>query len=307
MKLLITGATGFIGSRLTSAALAVGHQVVALVRRDARDLPCEQLRCDLSSSVPLELGDHGIDVVIHLAAALSGPAESQNQLTVGGTAKLLDGMAAAGIRRLVGTSSLAVIDYPRLPAGTVVTESAPVLQGGRGVNAYARAKADQERLLHKFAARPGPCVTVLRPGLVYDDKMLSDAYAGLRAGPLRLDVSHPGDVPVTHCDALAQSLLLAAASSVPGCTLYHVLDDPLPDQRSYLRELRRRGRSAFGFSLDWRFFQAAAAAGQVVAGLLPVPEIFTAQGFATRLKPFRHSSARARQELQWTPAGGFAA
>ena len=306
MKLLITGATGFIGSRVVDAALAAGHQVVALVRREARDLRCGQLRCDLASSGPVDLAGHGIDVVIHLAAALTGTAESQRQLTVAGTAKLLDGMAAAGIGRLVGVSSLAVIDYPRLPAGTLITESAPILHDGRSANAYATAKADQEKLLNEFGTFPGHSVTVLRPGLVYDDRVLSDAYAGFRAGPLCVDVSHAGNVPVTNCGALAQCLLRAAARSAPGCKLYHVLDDPLPDQRTYLRELRRRGRSA-GLSLDWRLFRAAARAGQVVAGVLPVPDIFTSQGFATRLKPFRYSAARARQELQWTPAGGFAA
>jgi 2-alkyl-3-oxoalkanoate reductase len=305
MKLLITGASGFIGRRLVHTAIAAGHQVVALVRRDVPDLPCDKLHCDLSKGVPENLAHQGIDVVIHLAAALSGPAELQKQVTVMGTRNLLDAMATAGIGRLVGVSSLAVIDYRRIDAGTLVKEDAPTVQPAPGVSAYAQGKAEQETLFFQFGATPSHCVTVLRPGLVYDAGVLNAAYAGLHIGPLHLDARHGGQIPVTHCNALAQCLLHAAQGSSPGCRLYHVLDDPLPDQQAYLGELRRRGRSSSGISVDWRLFRAAASVGQMAARVLPVPEILTTQGFATRLKPMRYSTARACEELGCAPSPAF--
>ncbi|MEO6186941.1 MAG: NAD-dependent epimerase/dehydratase family protein [Steroidobacteraceae bacterium] len=301
MRLLITGATGFIGRNLVRQALAAGHQVTALVRRLDPDLPCETLQCDLLENVP-RLPAHGFDAAIHLAAALSGSPDYQRRLTVDGTRNLLAALTTAGVWRLVGISSLAVIDFPRLAAGAVVDERAPRLRAAPGIAPYALTKAAQEDLFCEFGAQPGQCATVLRPGLVYDARVLSDAYSGFRFGPLHVRARHDGQIPVTQCDALVRCMLSAADISTAGCRVYHILDEPLPDLIAYVQELRRRGNTTGNFALNWRWFRAAAVIGQLAARALPVPEVFTAQGFATRLKPLRYSTELARRELHWAPA-----
>src|SRR5713226_8719931 len=98
MKILVTGANGFIGRHVVAALLARGHQVVALVRPAARvdDLgwppSLEVFRADLRSSGQLESAFDRVDVLVHLAGAVSGEADAQFAANVVGTERLLAAM-----------------------------------------------------------------------------------------------------------------------------------------------------------------------------------------------------------------------
>lgn len=103
MKILITGASGFIGRYVVREAIARGHNVLALTRSNSANEPnltpsVEWLQCDLGEDLP-KLGGLGIDAVIHLAAGLSGSAEEQYRSTVMATSNLLNAMRQAGITR----------------------------------------------------------------------------------------------------------------------------------------------------------------------------------------------------------------
>ena len=120
MRLAITGASGFIGRQVVHEALQQGHSVLAIIRSEDKraQLPVNPalttLCCDLNHVEVLEAHLKTWDAVIHLAAVISGP--DQYRQTMETTRALLTGMDAAGVTRLVAISSIAVIDYTRLPA-----------------------------------------------------------------------------------------------------------------------------------------------------------------------------------------------
>src|SRR5688572_29457798 len=107
MKVLVTGANGFLGRHVVNELLRRGHRVRAIVRPAARlvDLrwPGEvDLHFgDLRTSPTLEAAFEGIDVVIHLAAAVQGSEDMQFASSVVGTERLLDAMSQSATRRLV--------------------------------------------------------------------------------------------------------------------------------------------------------------------------------------------------------------
>ena len=157
MKALVTGANGFLGRHVVAALLARGHQVRAVVRDPASLEGCEWasqveiVRADLRSARQLEPAFDGVDVLVHLAAAVAGRDETQFASTVIGTERLLDAATRTACRRVVLASSFSVYDWSRI-AGTLdersPIEPVPDLYQRDG---YTIAKSWQERITRRFA------------------------------------------------------------------------------------------------------------------------------------------------------------
>ena len=151
MKLLITGASGFLGQYVVAAALRRGHHVRAGVRgrsplQDSltwQDHPnLEVAKVDLLQRETLLDAAQGVDAVIHLAATMKGDFQAQYAGTVTATENLLSAMQDAGISRLVAISSFSVFDYLNLPDGATIEESSPLEQNPAQRDAYTQTKLD---------------------------------------------------------------------------------------------------------------------------------------------------------------------
>jgi len=127
MKVLVTGSTGFIGGQLCRALIAQGHIVRAFHRQTSSpraldNLEVEHALGDLTQPVSLEAAMQGIEVVFHAAARLGysqDPARAY-AVTVEGTRSVLQAAMAAGVRRLVHTSSVAALGVPDVGGPTSV-------------------------------------------------------------------------------------------------------------------------------------------------------------------------------------------
>ena len=119
VRVLITGANGFLGRSVVAEFLRRGESVRALVRPatrlDALGRPegVEVIRGDLRVSRDLTAAFEGVDALVHLAAAVTGGEDAQFAATVVGTERLLDAMARSRTRRLVLVSSFSVYDWSR--------------------------------------------------------------------------------------------------------------------------------------------------------------------------------------------------
>src|SRR6185369_6675413 len=117
MRALVTGANGFLGRHVVTALLARGIEVRAMVRPATRldalgwSSSVEIFRADLRTSRDLPRAFEDVDVLIHLAAVVSGGEDAQFAGTVAGTERLLDAMATVACRRLVLCSSFSVYNY----------------------------------------------------------------------------------------------------------------------------------------------------------------------------------------------------
>lgn len=187
----ITGATGFVGSAVLDAALAEGHQVRALARRDqpARD-GVEWVRGDLGDTAALAALVAGADAVIHVAGLTNTPDPAEFETAnVTGTANVLAAMDAAGVRRLVFVSSLAARE-PKL-------------------SAYGASKAKAEALVEAS----GQDWTTVRPPGVYGPRDIDylDMFRTAKWGFVPLPPG--GASSIIHADDLARLLVTLAASS----------------------------------------------------------------------------------------------
>jgi nucleoside-diphosphate-sugar epimerase len=176
MRVLVTGATGFIGRELIPVLEARGHSLT-LTLRDARDkerLPDAKTDGERRSIVVGDIhertdwGDalRGADVVVHLAAHAhvmdAGPDEEATftQVNVWGTQRLVEQAIDAGVARFVLVSSVGAVTSQ---SRSRITEDTPCTPD----TAYGRSKRAAERVLIERAAPSDMRWTVLRPTLVY--------------------------------------------------------------------------------------------------------------------------------------------
>ena len=185
VTLSITGATGFVGSHLLTAALAAGHPVRALTR--GPQPPAEGVTWidgALDRPEPLARLCEGADAVIHVAGLINAPdREAFDTVNVAGTAHMIDAARAAGLRRFVHVSSLAA----REP----------------GLSDYGASKARSEQLV----AASGLDWTIVRPPAVYGpgDRETFELFKMARRGLVALPPK--GRFSVIHVDDLAGLIL----------------------------------------------------------------------------------------------------
>ena len=205
MKLAVTGATGFVGSHLIDVALAAGHELTALTRREQP--PRERLEWvhgSLETREALERLVDEADAVVHVAGVINAPTRAGFELgNVGGTLAMLAAATAGGVRRFVHVSSLAARE-PKL-------------------SLYGESKAKAEELVHGS----GLDWAIVRPPAVYGpgDKETLELFRMAKLGLMLMPPK--GRVSVIHVDDLARLLLALAHPSAPSTILIEA-DDGKP-------------------------------------------------------------------------------
>jgi nucleoside-diphosphate-sugar epimerase len=202
MKLAVTGGTGFVGAHLIDAALAAGHQVKALTRREqpSRD-GVEWIAGDLGDRSALERLVGDADAVIHVAGVITARNAAGFELgNVAGTLAMLAAATAGGVRRFVHVSSLAARE-PKL-------------------SLYGASKRKAEDLVHSS----GLDWVIVRPPAVYGpgDKETLELFRMARLGLMLMPPR--GRVSLIHVADLARLLIVLAGYSAPSNILIEADD-----------------------------------------------------------------------------------
>ena len=174
-RILVTGASGFIGGHVCEALIKRGARVRAMVRRSSdvallKELGVELAYGDMGDVAGMEAACDGIDVVVHTAAAVGsyGEWEHFNEVGVLGTQRLIDAAASKGATRFIHISSIAVYGFRQLKGP--VNEDAPFDEEPQGWNHYVREKVLSERLLWQAHEAGKIRATSIRPVIVIGER-----------------------------------------------------------------------------------------------------------------------------------------
>ena len=307
MKIFITGASGFVGGRITTALVRADHEVVAMARSERS---AEKVRGRGATAIPCALGSvevsalAGVDVVIHAAAKVEdwGDREDFWQANVEGTRQLLEVAAAAGVDRFIHIGSEAALF--RGDALVDVDEAEPYPKRQRF--AYSETKAAAERLV-LGANSPGMTTISLRPRLVWgpgDQTVLPEILRMAESGAFSWLDGGRWRTSTTHVDNLVVAVERALVAGRGG-EAYFVADAEVSTIRDFLEELA----ATHGVDLGDRSVPGAVARplGRAIEGLWrlfrrPGKPPLTAFAAAMMSRTITVSTAKAEAELGYAPA-----
>lgn len=313
MRVLVTGATGFLGRHTVSALLSRGHQVRALVRPasvlgrfDWSDR-VECFRADLRGGSDLGPALDGIDAVVHLAAVVAGDDDLRLLVGMRGTERLLDAMALSTAKRIVLASSFSVYDWTR--AKRRLNEDTPLLERPYDRDGYAVAKWWQERLTRRMAAEQKASLVVLRPGFIWGSGNEEIAGAGQSAGRFYFVIGPRKRLPLTHvencADVFARAVELESETTDP--IAINVVDDQLPRTATYVKRQHRamginKVRVWIPYTPAYWFTRLAQFSSKLIfRGKGKLPSILVPGRFEARFKPVTFPNDRLRTTLDWRP------
>ncbi|MBT8491920.1 MAG: NAD-dependent epimerase/dehydratase family protein [Deltaproteobacteria bacterium] len=237
---LVTGASGFIGSRLLDA-LAGQARVRALVP-PGEQLVDDQLEVvvgDVRDQSALEQACEGVDRVFHLAARVGdwGHEDDFWTVNVDGTRNLFEAAVHAHCRRVVMVSSIAV--YGMQLRTSCCDEELPRAEG---VGPYSRSKSASEAIARDYHRRGDVEVVVVRPGNVFGPgrtPWVGELVRVLRKGQAPLIDSGTGDAQLAYVDNVVDVLMAAASHPDAAGKIYNAVDGHGVTWRQYLGDLAR--------------------------------------------------------------------
>ena len=316
MKVLITGANGFLGRHVVDEFLGRGHEVRALVRPAAEvgrlgwPGEVEVFRADLRASRELASAFEGVDALVHLAAGVKGSEDAQFAASVVGTERLLEAMAATSTRHLVLASSFSVYDWSAIRGE--LTEESPVEppEDLYDRDGYAVAKVWQERVARRMAEEHGWTLTVLRPGFIWGRGNEYLAGLGQRLGPAHLVFGPSTRLPLTHVENCAHCFAEATVRPEAAGQTFNVVDDGGPTISDYLRDyLEGTGERGplvpIPYGLAYPGVRLARwVSRRLFRGKGKLPSLLVPCRFEARFKPLGFDNRKLREVLGWAPPLG---
>jgi 2-alkyl-3-oxoalkanoate reductase len=308
VRVLVTGASGMLGSATARSLAARGDRVTVLQRRPA-ELGLPEVLADVADAEAIRRAVSGHEAVVHLAAKVdvTGPWAAYARANIAGTQAVVAACRAAGVPRLVHVSTPSVAHTGQSLMGESAGPADPEHARGR----YARSKAVAERIA-LAADDPDLAVTAIRPHLVWgpgDTQLVSRVVARARAGRLVLIGSGAGLIDTTYVDNAAAALVAAVdrCPDVAGQPLVVTNGEPRPVGEMFLRicaaagvpgprrHVPRRLALTAGLLVEgvWAARTWAGLTGEPPMTRFVVEQLSTAHWFDQR---------RTRDLLQWRPA-----
>jgi nucleoside-diphosphate-sugar epimerase len=318
-RILITGAAGFIGSRVVQNLVDRGFKNLVCFVRPSSDLGLldsimrnrpdetriEIVKGNLLSREDCEAACRGVKGIFHVAAGIGEKSFPDAYLnSVVATRNLLEAsLNCAQLQRFVLVSSFTV--YTNRQKRRLLDESCPVDQEPelRG-EAYCFAKVRQEQIVAEYGEKHGVPYVIIRPGSVYGPRNAEfTGRVGIDTFGFFLHLGGSNTIPFTYVDNCADAVVLAGLIRGVDRDVFNVVDDDLPSSRTFLRQYKagvRRFRSiylpqpvSYALCYLWERYSRWSH-GQL-------PPVFNRSRWHADWKRTRYSNQKLKVKLGWAP------
>jgi nucleoside-diphosphate-sugar epimerase len=319
--ILVTGAAGFIGSRLVERLVERGFRSLrcfvrpssdtapleGVARRHAGRARLQIIRGNLLSRGDCAAATRDVAVAFHLAAARGEKSFADAFMnSVVTTRNVLDAVRQAGsLRRFVNISSFSVYTNIAKSRRRLLDESCPVEQRPalRG-DPYSFAKTKQDEMVLEYGRQFAIPYVIVRPGYVYGPGNVAiTGRVGLGTFGLFLHLGGSNTIPFTYVDNCADAILLAGLTPGVDNEIFNVVDDDLPRSRRFLKLYKRNVRrfsslylphaASYALCLLWEKYSAWSQ-GQL-------PPVFNRRLWHVYWKKTQYSNQKLKIRLGWTP------
>ncbi|POH70399.1 nucleoside-diphosphate sugar epimerase [Cryobacterium zongtaii] len=306
MRVLVTGASGFLGRAVAAAIVAAGHEVRCFQRRPSGVAGATDALGSITEPDDVAAAVAGVDAIVHLAAkvSLAGPPAEFETVNVGGTRTLIAAARTANVQRLVFVSSPSVAHSGASITGSDALPADP--DHARGD--YARTKAAAE-LLALAADSAELRVVAVRPHLVWgpgDTQLIARIVERARAGRLPLLGHGAALIDSTYIDNAAGAIAAALerVDAVHGNAYVITNGEPRPVAELLAGICAAAGVAAPAWSVPASVARAAGSVIEAAWRVFPGEDEPPMTRFLAEQLSTAHwfDQRRTRADLHWTPA-----
>jgi nucleoside-diphosphate-sugar epimerase len=306
-RVLVTGANGFIGSRLCSSLIGSGFSVIAGVRKSARlnfleGLEVDYAYGDVTQPETLQELIQGADAVIHNAGLVK--AKSKSQLfevnTFGSEALIKACVESESVKRFIFVSSLAAY-------GPVVTGLRREEDNPKPITAYGRSKLEAEKLLLKHVERIN--LQFARPVGVYGpgDKEIFTFFQSVARGirPAIGDTSRK--IQLIYVEDLVEGVTKMLKHELPSGEGYFLAEQNASTFAELMEQMALAcEKRAITLPIPGWFFRILGSLSEIACAVTPFTPILTSEKAREILSPWEISIERARKHFDFSPQTNFA-
>jgi dihydroflavonol-4-reductase len=309
MKILVTGATGFLGSEIVRQLLAKGDTVRILARNpDKSDLladlksKIEVVQGDVTDPLSLKDAMQGMEQVFHAAAFVGFGGKSDrtklHEINVQGTANVVNAALATGIKRVVLTSSMAAFGRPE-KAGAMIDESLQ-WQESKNNSEYAKSKYAAEMEIHRGIAE-GLDAVIVNPALIFGvgrkGENTMQIIEQIRSG--KLPAVPSGATNVVDVRDVARGHLLAMERGKTGERYF------LGGENLEWKQIVHTVATAFGVkaptrTLPFGLLIVGATVLETLTNLIGMRPLITRETIRTSASRQQYSTAKAEKDLGYS-------
>jgi nucleoside-diphosphate-sugar epimerase len=318
-RILVTGSSGFIGSKVVETLLDYGFtDICCFVRPSSRLDRLEKAlsQFDAGKNVEIVTGDllsptdcrkaaEGASIIYHLAAGMEKSFAGAFMNSALATRNLMDAFLQVGEpKRFVNVSSFAVYSNLALKRSALLDENCPLENAPQErFDAYGFGKLKQEELVKEYGEVHNLPYVILRPGYVFGPgKRELNGRVGTSAFGLLIQVNGSQALPLTFVDNCAEAVVLAGLKPGIDGEIFNVVDDELPTGRQFLKAYRNKTKSlairipyvlGYTMSLLWEKYSEWSKN--------QVPCVFNRRRCSAEWKGNRYSNQKLKDRLGWKP------
>jgi nucleoside-diphosphate-sugar epimerase len=317
--ILITGSSGFIGSKVVEILLEYGFRNLRCFVRPSSDLgrlentvnqfdarmDLEIIAGDLLSPEDCAKAAKGVSIIYHLAAGFDKSFGGAFMASALGTRNLLDAFLKVGNpTRFVNVSSFAVYSNLSLKRGALLDETCPLEEAPqKRFDAYGFGKLKQEEVVRTYGSRHNLPYVILRPGYVFGPgKRELSGRVGISTFGFFVQVSGSNLLPLSFVDNCAEAIILAGLKPGVEGEVFNVVDDELISGRQFLKLYKNKvnGMSiripyavAYMLCLLWERYSRWSKN--------QLPPVFNRRRCSAEWKCNRYPNQKLRDRLGWRP------
>jgi nucleoside-diphosphate-sugar epimerase len=322
-RILLTGANGFIGSKVFEILLEYGFTKIRCLMRTDRNLSrLRQMAADYTADVEYLQGNllsrddcqrsvSDVSLIIHLAAGMGNKSFAGCFMdSVVATRNLLDAsIEEPHLRRFLSVSSLAVYSGLKIRAGALLEESSQIETDHTArFDPYCYGKIKQDELVTRYGREHGLPQTIVRLGPVYGPgKRAISGRVGIDTFGVFLHIGGSNRLPLVYIDNCAEAIVLAGIVEGVDGEVFIVVDDELPTSREFLRLYKKNVHWFPSIWIPYRVFYFLNWLWEKYSNWSEgqLPSVFNRRHCATYYQRQTYTNSKLKARTGWKPRVSF--
>lgn len=311
---LVTGASGYVGLATVKKLVEQGYRVRAFVRKlshidKLEDMGVEISFGDIRHYDSFKKAAGGIDIIVHLAAAMKGPADEFEDVTVGGVENLIRITRELGISKVIYMSSMSVYDVADCVNDQVLDENHILERRPEDRGPYSSSKTKAELLVLKEIRGGGSKWTVLRPSEICGPaKKISFNKIGFSLGNKFRVIIGPGrrKLRVVYIDDVVNAITLSLENNISNGKIYHVNYNEGISKKDYINNyvVPKYGKG-INIYVPYQVFYLMALFIEYVFPIFKRKPFLTRYRLMSSQKDVLFSPSKIETDLHWKPANSL--